>query len=71
MHAVFIRAPWVEATGGGTKALARIVGGAADGRVVAVRGGAAGQLLATSLHPELTGDRRVHELFLKIVKEHS
>jgi 5'-phosphate synthase pdxT subunit len=71
VHAVFIRAPWVEATGSATTALARVVGGDADGRVVAVRGGTDGQLLATSFHPELTGDTRVHELFLKIVKEHS
>jgi 5'-phosphate synthase pdxT subunit len=71
VHAVFIRAPWVEATGSATTALARVVGGVADGRVVAVRGGTDGQLLATSFHPELTGDTRVHELFLKIVKEHS
>jgi 5'-phosphate synthase pdxT subunit len=71
VHAVFIRAPWVEATGAGTTALARIVGGAADGRVVAVRGGSERQLLATSFHPELTGDPRVHELFLEIVKERS
>ena len=71
VHAVFIRAPWVEATGSATTALARVVGGDADGRVVAVRGGTDGQLLATSFHPELTGDTRVHELFLKIVKEQS
>ena len=46
-------------------------GGPADGRVVAVRGGEEGQLLATSFHPELTGDARVHELFLRMVKERS
>jgi 5'-phosphate synthase pdxT subunit len=71
VHAVFIRAPWVEATGDGATALARIVGGPADGRVVAVRGGPRRQLLATSFHPELTGDPRVHELFLEIVRERS
>ncbi len=71
VHAVFIRAPWVEAAGEHTTTLARIVGGPADGKVVAVRGGANGQLLATSFHPELTGDSRVHELFLKIVEERS
>jgi len=71
LHAVFIRAPWVESTGEGVEVLARVVGGPADGRVVAVRGGAGGQLLATSFHPELTGDARVHELFLKMVKENS
>ena len=71
VHAVFIRAPWVEATGAGVEVLARVEGGPADGRVVAVRGGRDGQLLATSFHPELTGDVRVHELFLQMVKEHS
>jgi pyridoxal 5'-phosphate synthase pdxT subunit len=71
VHAVFIRAPWVESTGPGVEVLARVDGGPADGRVVAVRGGAHDHLLATSFHPELTGDPRVHELFLKIVKEQS
>jgi pyridoxal 5'-phosphate synthase pdxT subunit len=71
VHAVFIRAPWVEKVGDGVQVLARVVGGQADGRVVAVRGGAQGQLLATSFHPELTGDPRVHELFLRMVKERS
>ncbi len=71
VHAVFIRAPWVESTGPGVEVLARVVGGPADGRVVAVRGGSGGQLLATSFHPELTGDPRVHELFLTMVRERS
>jgi 5'-phosphate synthase pdxT subunit len=71
VHAVFIRAPWVESTGAGVEILARVWGGPADGRVVAVRGGDHDQLLATSFHPELTGDPRIHELFLKIVREGS
>jgi 5'-phosphate synthase pdxT subunit len=71
VHAVFIRAPWVEEIGAGVQVLARVEGGPADGRVVAVRGGADGQLLATSFHPELTGDARVHELFLRMVRERS
>lgn len=71
VHAVFIRAPWVESTGDGVEVLARVNDGPAAGRVVAVRGGADGQLLATSFHPELTGDSRVHELFLRMVKERS
>ena len=71
VHAVFIRAPWVESTGAGVEVLARVEGGPADGRVVAVRGGVHNHLLATSFHPELTGDPRVHELFLKIVRERS
>ena len=66
MHAVFIRAPWVEEAGPGVEVLATVVAGPAAGRIVAVRQGA---LLATSFHPELTGDLRVHRLFLDIVKE--
>ena len=67
VHAVFIRAPWVEQTGEGVQVLGRVVGGAADGRIVAVR---QGNLVATSFHPELTGDRRVHALFVDIVRRH-
>ena len=65
MHAVFIRAPWVEQAGDGVEVLGRVVGGPADGRIVAVR---QGNLVATSFHPELTGDTRVHELFVGIVR---
>jgi pyridoxal 5'-phosphate synthase pdxT subunit len=62
IHAVFIRAPWVEEAGEQVTVL-----GTDDrtGRIVAVR---QGQLLATSFHPELTPDRRIHELFVEIVK---
>jgi 5'-phosphate synthase pdxT subunit len=67
VHAVFIRAPWVEETGDGVEVLGRVVGGPADGRIVAVR---QGNLVATSFHPELTGDRRVHALFVEIVRSH-
>ncbi len=67
LHAVFIRAPWVEEAGEGVVVLGRIMGGAADGRIVAVR---QGDLVATSFHPELTGDRRVHALFVDIVRRH-
>ena len=67
VHAVFIRAPWVEHTGEGVEVLAAVPGdGPAAGRVVAVR---QGNLLATSFHPELTGDDRVHGLFVRLVKE--
>ena len=68
VHAVFIRAPWVESTGEGVEVLARVPGSAGDaaGRVVAVR---QGPVLATSFHPELTGDERVHALFVDMVKE--
>ncbi|MCF6745676.1 pyridoxal 5'-phosphate synthase glutaminase subunit PdxT [Blastococcus sp. KM273128] len=67
LHAVFIRAPWVEEAGPGVQVLGRVVGGAADGRIVAVR---QGDVVATSFHPELTGDRRVHALFVDIVRRH-
>ena len=67
LRAVFIRAPWVEKAGAGVQVLGRVVGGAADGRIVAVR---QGNLVATSFHPELTGDRRVHALFVDIVRRH-
>jgi len=72
VHAVFIRAPWVESAGDAVQVLARVPAGqqadgaCAAGRVVAVRQGA---LLATSFHPELTGDGRVHALFVDIVRE--
>ncbi|GAA1402642.1 pyridoxal 5'-phosphate synthase glutaminase subunit PdxT [Pseudonocardia kongjuensis] len=69
VHAVFIRAPWVEKTGGEVEVLASVppVAGAGEavGRAVAVR---QGPVLATSFHPELTGDRRVHELFVRMVR---
>jgi pyridoxal 5'-phosphate synthase pdxT subunit len=72
VHAVFIRAPWVEQAREGVEVLARVPGSPqagtpAGGRVVAVRQGG---LLATSFHPELTGDVRVHGLFVDMVREH-
>ncbi len=66
VHAVFIRAPWVEEAGSGVQVLGRVVGGPADGKIVAVR---QGDVVATSFHPELTGDRRVHALFVDLVRE--
>ena len=68
VHAVFIRAPWVEEAGPSVEVLARVGAGPAAGRIVAVR---QGSLLATSFHPEVTGDGRVHELFVRIVKDQS
>jgi pyridoxal 5'-phosphate synthase pdxT subunit len=59
VHAVFIRAPWVERVGPDVQVL-----GEAAGHIVAVR---QGQMLATSFHPEMTGDRRIHQLFVDIV----
>jgi pyridoxal 5'-phosphate synthase pdxT subunit len=64
VHAVFIRAPWVEETGPEVEVLGRVEGGAAAGRIVAVR---QGSLLATSFHPEVGGDDRVHRLFLDLI----
>ena len=64
-HAVFIRAPWVEEVGEGVDVLARVEDGPAAGRIVAVR---QGSLMATSFHPEVTGDHRFHQLFVEIVR---
>ena len=66
VHAVFIRAPWVESVGPSVEVLGTVAGGPAAGRIVAVR---QGHLLATSFHPELTGDTRVHEYFVEMVRE--
>jgi pyridoxal 5'-phosphate synthase pdxT subunit len=68
LHGVFIRAPWVESVdegAGGVEVLARVSGGPGTGRIVAVR---QGSLLATSFHPELTGDHRVHGVFADLVR---
>ncbi|MGV1005252.1 MAG: pyridoxal 5'-phosphate synthase glutaminase subunit PdxT [Candidatus Nanopelagicales bacterium] len=77
IRAVFIRAPWVESVGPEVEVLARVAGTvhsygpraggtpAAGDRIVAVR---AGNLLATSFHPELTGDARVHGYFADMVR---
>jgi 5'-phosphate synthase pdxT subunit len=59
VRAVFIRAPWVERVGAGVEVLAR-----AGEHIVAVR---QGSMLATAFHPEMTGDRRVHKLFVEMV----
>jgi 5'-phosphate synthase pdxT subunit len=71
LHGVFIRAPWVESVGPEVEVLGRVSTpdhSGPDGRIVAVR---QGHLLATSFHPELTGDHRIHELFVGLVKERS
>ncbi|MCV2394528.1 pyridoxal 5'-phosphate synthase glutaminase subunit PdxT [Actinotalea sp. M2MS4P-6] len=65
VHAVFIRAPWVEEVGPGVEVLARVEGGPAAGRIVAVR---ERDVVATSFHPEITGDLRLHRLFVQIVE---
>ena len=59
VHAVFIRAPWVESVGPGVQVLAR-----AAGHIVAVRHGV---MLATAFHPEMTGDRRIHKMFVDAI----
>ena len=56
LRAVFIRAPWIEEHGDGVEVLASL-----DGHPVAVR---QGHLMAVAFHPELSGDRRLHERFL-------
>ena len=61
IKAVFIRAPWVERAGHDVEVLGR-----ADGKIVAVRQGA---LLATAFHPEITGDLRVHRLFVEMMRQ--
>ena len=79
VHAVFIRGPWVERAGAGVDVLAQVepadpehashaaqLPGAA--RIVAVR---SGHLLATSFHPEVTGEKRVHELFIRMIRGES
>ncbi|MGL4173460.1 MAG: pyridoxal 5'-phosphate synthase glutaminase subunit PdxT [Actinomycetota bacterium] len=66
VQASFIRAPWVEEAGPGVEVLGRVVLDSGADRIVAVRQGA---LLATSFHPEVTGDLRVHQLFVDMVKE--
>ena len=68
VHAVFIRAPWVEDVGDGVEVLARVEEGPAAGRIVAVR---QGPLMATSFHPEVGDDARIHRLFADLVVHHT
>ena len=65
VRAVFIRAPWVEAVDDDVDVLARVEDGAAAGRIVAVR---QGPLMATSFHPEVGSDDRVHGMFVDLVR---
>ena len=64
-RAVFIRAPRVDAVGAEVEILARVHGTDPDGTIVAVR---QGRLMATAFHPELTGDHRIHEMFVECVR---
>jgi len=66
VHAVFIRAPWVEEVGPGVEILARVETGSAAGRIVAVR---QGPLMATSFHPEVGSDTRIHQAFVDLVHQ--
>ena len=66
IHGVFIRAPWVEDVGSTVEVLAAIPDGPATGRIVAVR---QGSLMATSFHPEVGGDDRIHRAFVDLVKQ--
>jgi pyridoxal 5'-phosphate synthase pdxT subunit len=61
VHAVFIRAPWIEDVGPGVEVLAEV-----EGRPVLAR---EGRFLVASFHPELTGDTRLHQRFLDLVRE--
>jgi 5'-phosphate synthase pdxT subunit len=65
VRAVFIRAPWVEAVDDDVEVLARVEDGPAAGRIVAVR---QGPLMATSFHPEVGSDGRVHGMFVDLVR---
>jgi len=62
IRAVFIRAPWVESVGENVEVLSEFTDSNGDKHPVAVR---QGHLLATSFHPELTGDNRVHKYFVE------
>ena len=66
--AVFIRAPWVESVGEQVEVLARVTPPNGADTIVAVR---QGPLVATSFHPELTGDPRFHEMFVRIVRQYA
>jgi len=73
LHAVFIRAPVVESTGAGVEVLATLVpepdddpGAGAKPRPVLCRQGA---VLVSAFHPELTTDRRLHQLFASMIED--
>jgi len=73
VRTVFIRAPWIEEAGPDVEVLARIPETATDGTPVAVGAGTIvaarqGNLLATSFHPEITGDARVHQVFVRMCR---
>ena len=61
---MFIRAPWVESIGDDVEVLATVAAGESGGRIVAVK---QGNLLATSFHPEVSDDDRIHRYFVDMV----
>jgi len=61
MHAVFIRAPWIDKVGAEVEVLASVTDPAGVVHPVLVR---QGRILASSFHPELTGDTRLHQMFV-------
>jgi pyridoxal 5'-phosphate synthase pdxT subunit len=61
MRGVFIRAPWIETAGPDVEVLAEV-----DGHPVLAR---QGRILVAAFHPELTDDTRIHELFLRQIRE--
>lgn len=64
LHAVFIRAPWFERIGPDVTPLAEVATPLGDKVVVARQG----HLLAAAFHPELTGDPRLHGLFVEMIR---
>jgi len=66
MHAVFIRAPWVESIDNGVEILGAVVPpGMVESRIIAVRHE---NVMATSFHPEVTDDLRIHRYFIEMVR---
>lgn len=65
MHAVFIRAPWMEKIGSDVEVLASVIDTDGETHPVLVR---QGRILATSFHPELTGDTRLHEMLVALME---
>jgi 5'-phosphate synthase pdxT subunit len=66
VHAVFIRAPWIVKVGADVDILATVEGSQGRSHPVLVR---QGRILASSFHPELTDDTRLHEMFVELIQE--
>ncbi|MEE8456828.1 MAG: hypothetical protein V3S28_02155 [Acidimicrobiia bacterium] len=66
MHAVFIRAPWMEKIGADVEVLASVTDDHGVAHPVLVK---QGRILATSFHPELTSDTRLHEMLVALIEE--